>query len=79
MKSSVKVRFSLFWALQSIAWTAYGLISFGGALPYVGTVPHLNSVRSLLANRLAFVVMGLLSTGLLRIAYRHARHRARSL
>ena len=52
--------------LNLSAWASYGLLSFFGGLPYVGLAPHLNSVRSLLANRAAFVAMGLLTSAGLR-------------
>ena len=72
-------QYSRFWILQLAAWGGYGVVSFAGALPYVGAVPHLDSVRSLLANRLAFVALGLLATGLLRIAYRRQRRQPASV
>jgi two-component system LytT family sensor kinase len=79
MKTATKFRVSQFWALQSIAWPAYGLVSFGGALPYVGAVPHLDSVSSLIANRIAFVAVGMSCGVLLRIVYRRERRRPTSL
>src|SRR4029077_13084601 len=51
-------------------WAAYGLVSFGGALPYVGTSPHLASLRALAANRMAFAIVGIVSTSALREVYR---------
>jgi two-component system LytT family sensor kinase len=61
---------SRFWAFQFAGWAAYGLVSFGGALPYVGTSPHLGSVSSLAANRVAFAVVGIVTTSALREVYR---------
>jgi hypothetical protein len=72
-------RLLAFWTLNLAAWMAYGLVSFAGALPYVGLVPHLNSVRSVLVSRAAFVLMGLLSTSLLRSFFRRQRKRFASL
>jgi two-component system, LytTR family, sensor kinase len=72
-------RLSAFWMLNLGAWIAYGLASFAGALPYVGLVPHLNSVRSVLVGRAAFVLIGLLSTYLLRSFFQRRRKRFASL
>ena len=47
----------VFGTLNLVAWLAYGLVSFAGALPYVGLVPHLNSVRTVFVSRSAFVLM----------------------
>jgi len=77
--SPVKMHIAKFWALQLIAWAAYALVSFTGALPYVRSVPHLDSVRSLLANRLAFIAVGICGTGLLRSLYRSDRWQKASL
>jgi two-component system, LytTR family, sensor kinase len=79
MKSLLERRISRFWTLQFIVWMAYGLISFAGALPYVGLVPHLDSVRSAFIHRAMFSAVGLLSTGLLRLIYQRECERATSL
>lgn len=70
---------SAFGTLNFAAWVAYGLVSFAGTLPYIGLVPHLNSVRSVFANRAAFAVIGLLSTGFLRVFFQRLRKRSASL
>jgi two-component system, LytTR family, sensor kinase len=64
---------SEFHVLNSAVWIAYGLVSFAGALPYVGLVPHLNSVQSVAVNRATFALAGLLSTSLLRSFFQHKR------
>jgi hypothetical protein len=69
-------RISPFWALNLAAWSAYGFVSFAGALPYVGTAPHLSSLRVAFVNRFGFAFMALLSTGLLRLFLRRQRVRA---
>ncbi len=58
-----------FWLLQLIAWPAYGMISFAGALPYVGLAPHLDSVRSVLFSKLVFIAVGFVASSLIRIIY----------
>jgi two-component system LytT family sensor kinase len=58
-----------FWTVQLIAWPAYGLISFIGALPYVGLSPHLDSVRSVLVSKAAFTLAGFTTSSLMRILY----------
>jgi len=72
-------RLTSFWTLNGIAWLAYGVVSFAGALPYVGLSSHLDSVRSLFVNRAAFAVVGLLSTVLLRAFLRREFTRGRPL
>jgi hypothetical protein len=72
-------RLLAFCTLNFAAWIAYGLVSFAGALPYVGLVPHLNSVRSVLVSRAAFALIGLLSTSFLRSFFQHQRKRFASL
>jgi hypothetical protein len=59
-----------FWALQLVGWPAYGLISLVGALPYIGLVPHLNSLKSAFFGKAAFVVAGILCSGVMRFFYR---------
>jgi two-component system LytT family sensor kinase len=68
-----------FGAVNFAAWIAYGLVSFAGALPYIGLVPHLNSVRSVVVSRAAFALIGFLSTSLLRSFFQHQRKRFASL
>ncbi len=58
---------SPFWPLNLAAWAIYGLVSFGGAVPYIGVAPHLNSIQSLALNRATFTLLGLLGSGLLRV------------
>jgi two-component system LytT family sensor kinase len=72
-------RLSAFCTLNLGAWTAYGLVSFAGALPYIGLVPHLNSVRSAFVSRAVFALIGLLSTSLLRGFFQRQRKRFASL
>jgi two-component system LytT family sensor kinase len=79
MQFSSKSDSSRFWAFQFAGWAAYGLVSFCGALPYVGTVPHLDSVRSLAASRMAFVVVGIASTAVLRLVHQRDRRMHTSL
>lgn len=62
-----------FYVLNCAAWVAYGLISFVGALPYIGLVPHLNSIRSAALQRLAFALIALLSTSVLRSFFQRKR------
>jgi len=57
------------------AWAIYGLVSFGGAVPYIGVAPHLNSIQSLALNRIAFALLGLLGTGLLRALSQRQKQR----
>jgi two-component system, LytTR family, sensor kinase len=71
-----KPHISQFWTLQLVGWGVYGVISFTGALPYMGTVPHVDSVGSLLANRLAFTIVGLASTAFLRTLHRQREGRS---
>ena len=59
-----------FWILQLIGWAAYGLISFVGALPYVGLAPHLDSVKSAFLSKTAFAIAGMVCSSLMRIFYR---------
>jgi hypothetical protein len=59
-----------FWILQLIGWSAYGLISFVGVLPYVGLAPHLNSVKSALLSKAAFAIAGIVCSSVMRIFYR---------
>jgi two-component system, LytTR family, sensor kinase len=66
-------RLLAFCTLNFAAWIAYGLVSFAGALPYVGLVPHLNSVPSVLVSRAAFALIGLLSTSFLRSLFQRKR------
>jgi two-component system, LytTR family, sensor kinase len=66
MGNLLRKKASAFYILNCGAWIAYGLVSFAGALPYIGLVPHLNSIRSAAFNRLAFALIGLLSTSFLR-------------
>ena len=66
---------SRFWAFQLTGWAAYGLVSLGGALPYVGTASHLDSVRSLVASRIAFVIVGIASTSAVRVVHGRLRRR----
>jgi two-component sensor histidine kinase len=61
---------SPFWVIQLAAWSAYGVVSFLGVLPYVGLAPHLDSVRSAFFSKAAFTVAGLLASSVLRIFYR---------
>jgi len=61
------------------AWVSYGLLSFVAGLPYVGLAPHLNSVRSLLANRAAFVAIGLLASAVLRRFFQYRRRQSASM
>jgi two-component system, LytTR family, sensor kinase len=70
---------STFALLNLCAWLSYGLLSFVAGLPYVGLVPHLNSVASLFANRAAFVVVGLIGSAGLRRFFQHQRRRSASL
>jgi two-component sensor histidine kinase len=79
MNSLLRRRFTSFWTLNSIAWLAYGVVSFAGALPYVGLSSHLDSVRSLFVNRAAFAIVGFLSSGLLRVFVQREIDRQRSL
>jgi len=73
MGNLLQRRHSAFYILNTGVWIAYGLVSFGGALPYIGLVPHLNSVRSMAVNRAAFALAGLLSTSLLRSFFQRKR------
>jgi len=73
MGNLLRRRPSAFYILNTGVWIAYGLVSFAGALPYVGLVPHLNSVRSVVVNRAAFALAGLLSTSLLRSFFQRKR------
>ena len=75
MKKLRRETFSGFWTVNLAAWTAYALVSFVGALPYIGLSPHLSSVPSVLVNRVVFSWMGLLNTGLVRCFYQHQRKR----
>ncbi len=59
-----------FWAVQLVAWPAYGVVSFLGVLPYVGLAPHLDSMRSALATKIAFTLAGFAASSALRIVYR---------
>jgi two-component system, LytTR family, sensor kinase len=68
-------RVAPFWALQLIAWPAYALVSFVGALPYVGLAPHLDSARSALFSKAAFAAAGLMSSSLMRLFYRRETNR----
>jgi len=68
-----------FGPLNLAAWLAYGLVSFAGALPYVGLVPHLTSVRSVFVSRAAFALMGMLITSFLRLFFQRQRKRVVSL
>jgi len=61
---------SLFWRLQLVAWPAYGIVSTVGALPYVGLVPHLDSLHSVLVGKAVFSAAGLVASAGLRIVYR---------
>jgi len=70
-------RTGLFWKLQFAAWTGYGMVSFLGVLPYVGTAPHLDSVKSALFSKAAFAVAGFTASSVLRAVYR--RQAARPL
>lgn len=72
-------RLLAFGALNFAAWIVYGLVSFAGALPYIGLVPHLNSVRSVFVNRAAFALIGFFSTSLLRLFFQHQRRLFASL
>jgi len=51
----------------------------GGALPYLGTTPHLDSVRSLATNRVAFVIIGIVCTSVFAGAHRRNQRRNTSL
>lgn len=68
-------RLATFYVLNIGVWGAYGLLSFAGALPYIGLVPHLSSVRAVLINRAVFAVMGALNSSILRRFFqsRHGR------
>jgi two-component system, LytTR family, sensor kinase len=72
-------RISAFYTLNLAAWTAYGLVSFAGALPYIGLVPHLNSVRSAFVSRAVFALLGVMSSSLLRVLFQRQRKRLASL
>jgi two-component system LytT family sensor kinase len=72
-------KLSAFYALNFVAWIAYGLVSFAGTLPYIGLVPHLNSLRSVFVSRAAFALIGLLSTSFLRLFFQRQRKRFASL
>ena len=60
---------SPFWTLQLVVWPAYGLISFIGALPYVGLAPHLGSLRSVIISKAIFAAAGLLCSSSMRVLY----------
>ena len=60
---------SPFWKLQFIVWPVYGLVSFVGALPYVGLASHLDSIRSVLVNRAAFAAIGTVTFTLGALSY----------
>jgi hypothetical protein len=79
MNALLHRRFTSFWTLNGIAWLAYGVVSFAGALPYVGLSSHLDSVRSLFVNRVAFAVVGLFGTVLLRAVLQREIARGRPL
>lgn len=59
-----------FWILQLIGWSAYGLISFVGVLPYIGLAPHLDSVESAFFSKATFAIVGILCSSVMRIFYR---------
>jgi two-component sensor histidine kinase len=65
-----------FWAVQLIAWPAYGLISFLGVFPYIGLEPHLDSVKSAFLSKAAFTIAGFLSSSCIRFVYRAENGRA---
>jgi two-component sensor histidine kinase len=65
---------SPFWTLQLIVWPAYGLISFVGALPYVGLAPHLGSVQSVIISKAVFAAAGFLCSSSMRILYRREKY-----
>jgi hypothetical protein len=65
-------RSSLFWPLQCIGWTAFGVMMFGWALSYW-------NARDALANKLPLVIFGFGLTLAFRLVYRVARRRALSL
>jgi two-component system LytT family sensor kinase len=60
----------LFWRAQVAAWTGYGIVSFLGALPYVGVAPHLDSLRSAFFSKAAFAVAGFAASSVMRLVYR---------
>jgi hypothetical protein len=66
-------------ALNAGVWVAYGLISFAGALPYIGLVPHLSSVRSVFISRAVFALTGALNSSLLRAFFQRQHQRLASL
>src|SRR5580698_7706912 len=68
-----------FWPINIAGWTAYGLVSVAGALPYVGLAPHLNSVRAILVSRSVLSMLGILNTTLLRSFCQHQRRQQASL
>jgi two-component sensor histidine kinase len=65
---------SPFWTLQLVVWPAYGLISFIGALPYVGLAPHLGSVQSVIISKAVFAAAGFLCSSSMRIFYRREKY-----
>ena len=75
MEISRQEKLSTFHVLNAGVWSAYGLVSFAGALPYIGLVPHLSSVRSVLINRAVFALTGALNSSILRRIFqrRHGR------
>jgi hypothetical protein len=74
MEIARREKLSTFHALNAGVWIAYGLISFAGALPYIGLVPHLSSARSLFISRAVFALTGALNSSLLR-AFFQCQHK----
>jgi len=74
-----QAKLSTFYTLNLVAWIAYGLVSFAGALPYIGLVPHLSSVQSLLLSRAVFGLVGALNSSLLRGFFQRQHKRFTSL
>lgn len=70
---------SSFHALNAGVWVAYGLISFAGAFPYIGLVPHLNSVRSVFVSRAVFAIAGVVCSTLLRAFFQRQQKQSAPL
>ena len=75
MEIAQEEKLSTFHALNAGMWIAYGLISFAGALPYIGLVPHLNSIRSVFLSRAVFALAGVVCSSLLRAFFRRQQRR----
>jgi two-component sensor histidine kinase len=79
METAQQEKLSTFHAWNAGVWVAYGLISFAGALPYIGLVPHLNSVRSVFVSRAVFTLAGVVCSSLLRAFLQRQQRRLASL